>query len=101
MRAIRRRYIATPFHRSLFFQPHHIHASSLVVPHLITEFPRALSTFSKSQFRSTSSRMTSTIMPAQHGHSEACCNIPPIVVEGYKPKGKYETIGGMKHCTRS
>jgi len=35
-------------------------------------------------------------MPASHGHSEACCNIPPIVVEGYEPKGKYETINGMK-----
>jgi len=37
-------------------------------------------------------------MPASHGHSEACCNIPPIVVEGYEAKGKYETINGMKTC---
>jgi len=33
---------------------------------------------------------------AQHGHSAACCSIPPIVSEGYKPKGEYKTIGGLK-----
>jgi len=31
-----------------------------------------------------------------HGHSAACCNIPPIISKGYEPKGKYETIGGLK-----
>ncbi|GFP59349.1 uncharacterized AIM2 family protein C30D10.14 [Trichoderma asperellum] len=35
-------------------------------------------------------------MPASHGHSAACCNIPPIVSKGYKPKGSYEEIGGYK-----
>lgn len=35
-------------------------------------------------------------MEAQHGHSVACCNIPPIVSKGYQQKGKYETIGGLK-----
>lgn len=35
-------------------------------------------------------------MSASHGHSEACCNIPPVVSKGYKPKGSYETIGGLK-----
>jgi len=35
-------------------------------------------------------------MPASHGHSAACCNIPPIVSKGYQPKGTYETIGGYK-----
>ncbi|RAL66000.1 hypothetical protein DID88_005661 [Monilinia fructigena] len=35
-------------------------------------------------------------MEAQHGHSAACCNIPPIVSKGYENKGKYETIGGLK-----
>jgi hypothetical protein len=35
---------------------------------------------------------------AQHGHSAACCSIPPIVSKGYDPKGKYETIGGTKTC---
>ncbi|KAI0522191.1 hypothetical protein F5B22DRAFT_463577 [Xylaria bambusicola] len=35
-------------------------------------------------------------MPAQHGHSEACCNIPPIVSSGYDPKGSYEELGGYK-----
>jgi hypothetical protein len=37
-------------------------------------------------------------MPASHGHSEACCNIPPVVATGYVPKGSYETLGGMKTC---
>jgi len=35
-------------------------------------------------------------MEAQHGHSAACCNIPPIVTKDYQQKGKYETIGGLK-----
>ncbi len=34
-----------------------------------------------------------------HGHSAACCSIPPIVSKGYEGKGKYETIGGLKTCT--
>jgi len=33
---------------------------------------------------------------AQHGHSAACCSIPPIIAKGYEAKGKYETIGGVK-----
>lgn len=36
--------------------------------------------------------------PAMHGHSAACCSIPPIVSKGYEQKGKYETIGGLKTC---
>ena len=39
-------------------------------------------------------------MPASHGHSQACCNIPPIVSSGYIPKGTYEQLGGMKTCKR-
>lgn len=35
---------------------------------------------------------------AMHGHSAACCSIPPIVAKGYEGKGKYETIGGLKTC---
>ncbi|KAI0104354.1 Alpha/Beta hydrolase protein [Daldinia grandis] len=35
-------------------------------------------------------------MPAQHGHSEACCNIPPVVSKGYTAKGTYEELGGFK-----
>ncbi|KAI8966502.1 Alpha/Beta hydrolase protein [Daldinia sp. FL1419] len=35
-------------------------------------------------------------MPAQHGHSEACCNIPPVVSKGYTEKGTYEDLGGFK-----
>ncbi|KAI1488119.1 putative hydrolase [Biscogniauxia mediterranea] len=29
-------------------------------------------------------------------HSEACCRIPPVVVEGYQPKGKYIDLDGIK-----
>lgn len=35
-------------------------------------------------------------MKATGGHSEACCNIPPIVSSGYSKKGEYETIDGKK-----
>ncbi|KAI0878039.1 alpha/beta-hydrolase [Hypoxylon argillaceum] len=35
-------------------------------------------------------------MPAQHGHSETCCNIAPIVSKGYEAKGSYEELGGYK-----
>lgn len=38
-------------------------------------------------------------MQAQHGHSAACCNIPPIITKGYQQKGEYKTIGGLKTCT--
>ncbi|CAK7238330.1 hypothetical protein SEUCBS140593_010556 [Sporothrix eucalyptigena] len=34
--------------------------------------------------------------PADHGHSEACCSVPPIVASGYKLKGAYTTLGGLK-----
>ncbi|KAI8293542.1 putative AIM2 family protein [Colletotrichum sp. SAR11_240] len=37
-----------------------------------------------------------TTMPAQHGHHEACCNIPPVVAKGYEAKGSYEEIGSKK-----
>lgn len=29
-------------------------------------------------------------------HSEACCRIPPVVDEGYSPKGKYIDLNGTK-----
>ncbi|KAH7175550.1 hypothetical protein EDB81DRAFT_874394 [Dactylonectria macrodidyma] len=35
-------------------------------------------------------------MPASHGHSQACCNVPPVVAKGYKAKGSYEEVGGYK-----
>lgn len=37
-------------------------------------------------------------LPAQHGHNEACCNIPPVVSSGYGASGAYETLGGLKTC---
>lgn len=39
-------------------------------------------------------------MKATEGHSAACCNLPPIVSEGYEAKGTYEEIGGYKTCKR-
>jgi hypothetical protein len=30
---------------------------------------------------------------------EACKTIPPVIAEGYEPKGKYEDIAGLKTCT--
>lgn len=38
-------------------------------------------------------------MPASHGHSEPCCNIPPIIANKYQARGIYEEIGGFKTCT--
>ena len=35
-------------------------------------------------------------MPAQHGHSQACCNVPPVISKGYDNKGDYEEISGLK-----
>ncbi|KAJ8127004.1 hypothetical protein O1611_g6633 [Lasiodiplodia mahajangana] len=29
-------------------------------------------------------------------HSEACCKIPPVVSEGYEPKGRYIDVDGLK-----
>ncbi|KAL0937590.1 dienelactone hydrolase [Colletotrichum truncatum] len=46
-------------------------------------------------FSTQTARMAST-MPAQHGHSQACCNIPPVIAKGYQAKGSYEEIGGLK-----
>lgn len=48
-------------------------------------------------FKTPISRRFSSAM-AQHGHSAACCSIPPIISKGYEAKGEYETLGGMKTC---
>lgn len=37
-------------------------------------------------------------LPAQNGHNEACCNIPPVVSSGYAAGGAYETLGGLQTC---
>ncbi|KAI0549460.1 Alpha/Beta hydrolase protein [Xylaria curta] len=29
-------------------------------------------------------------------HSEACCRVPPVVGEGYEPKGRYIELDGLK-----
>ncbi|KAK2765078.1 hypothetical protein FQN54_008777 [Arachnomyces sp. PD_36] len=30
------------------------------------------------------------------GYSKACCTIPPVISQGYEPKGKYIELNGMK-----
>ncbi|KAL1992836.1 hypothetical protein VTN49DRAFT_3592 [Thermomyces lanuginosus] len=30
------------------------------------------------------------------GVSKACCSLPPVVSQGYEPKGEYKTIAGLK-----
>jgi len=50
--------------------------------------------------RSTNKTANMSTMPAQGGHSQACCNIPPVVSKGYENKGGYEDIGGFKTCKR-
>lgn len=47
---------------------------------------------------STNPAAKMSTMPATHGHSEACCNIPPVVTTGYKAKGSYEELGGFNSC---
>lgn len=37
---------------------------------------------------------------AMSGVSKACCQIPPIVAQGYQGKGEYKTINGLKTCKR-
>ena len=37
-------------------------------------------------------------MPASHGHSEACCNVPAVISKGYDAKGTYEELGGLNTC---
>lgn len=44
---------------------------------------------------------TMSSMPATQGHSTPCCNVPPVVANGYKPRGAYEEIGGYKTCMLS
>ncbi|GME49929.1 Dienelactone hydrolase [Neofusicoccum parvum] len=36
----------------------------------------------------------SCAMASQHSH--ACCTIPPVVTDGYQPKGEYITVDGLK-----
>ncbi|KAI1765737.1 Alpha/Beta hydrolase protein [Hypoxylon sp. FL1150] len=61
----------------------------------LTQSNRSLHLFNQSQLIPRSTCKMST-MPAQHGHSEACCNIPPVVSKGYDAKGTYEEVGGFK-----
>ncbi|KAI0428381.1 hypothetical protein F5Y09DRAFT_332624 [Xylaria sp. FL1042] len=67
---------------------------------LASSSSRSITTQTNSSFHTkqliTRNTATMSTMPAQHGHSEACCNIPPIVSTGYEGKGAYEELGGFK-----
>jgi len=72
--------------------------------HQIHPSPRQNTPFDKPLFQTvpaTPSTAKMSTMPASHGHSEACCNIPPIVSKGYNAKGSYEEIDGLKTCNDS
>lgn len=57
-----------------------------------------LTVTSKKNNRTYSQSSKMAEVQGQHGHSAACCSIPPIVAKGYQEKGRYETIGGLKTC---
>merc|ERR1712093_407871 len=61
----------------------------------IATYPAASSSIRLSR-ATTARQFRMSEIKGQHGHSAACCSIPPIVVKDYKEKGKYETIGGLK-----
>ncbi|KAI1309631.1 hypothetical protein F5Y03DRAFT_68007 [Xylaria venustula] len=89
---------ASPFRVRLSFPacpcPGSITASPLPPPS-----SRSISTQTNSNLhKRLTARNTATMstMPAQHGHSEACCNIPPIISKGYEAQGGYEELGGYK-----
>jgi len=71
------------------------------IPQLQRSTARSTLTQLKPQFKlqqTSYKRHTTMAQQAMHGHSAACCNIPPIISKGYEPKGKYETINGLKTC---
>jgi hypothetical protein len=90
-------YICPSFRRSISLPLQYNRSSFIVLP--VQNKPFLSTRLAIKHYSSrVSATMSGTKMPASHGHSEACCNIPPIVVEDYEAKGKYETINGMKTC---
>lgn len=59
----------------------------------------ALYTPSTPKLQTSTTTAIMTTMPAQHGHNEACCNIPPVISKGYDAKGSYEQVNDIKTCT--
>ncbi|KAI1337193.1 hypothetical protein F5Y15DRAFT_391708 [Xylariaceae sp. FL0016] len=89
--------VASQYKTQLFPAPGHSANSNTPPPSAAASRP--ISTQSSSHlFKQLNSRKTANMstMPAQHGHSEACCNVPPIVAKGYEAKGSYEELGGYK-----
>lgn len=56
------------------------------------------STSNKTLFNQPLNNRKMSTIPAQHGHSEACCNVPAVISKGYDAKGSYEELGGFKTC---
>ena len=56
------------------------------------------STPNKTLFNQQLNNRKMSTIPAQHGHSEACCNVPAVISKGYDAKGSYEELGGFKTC---
>lgn len=48
--------------------------------------------------RQGSPRTFAKMSAISSSHSHACCTVPPVVAAGYKEKGKYITVDGMKTC---
>lgn len=69
--------------------------SNSVFSHSINRCPSTTNTTFRSHPAQPQTARMST-MPAQHGHNQACCNIPPVVSKGYDAKGSYEEVGGFK-----
>jgi hypothetical protein len=40
-------------------------------------------------------------MSTESTQSKACCDTPAVVTKGYKPKGDYFEVDGLKTCTPS
>lgn len=93
--------------RGLTSSSKHLHTPPPLLQAQVTQRPQLTKTTSDS----TSTKPQTPLLPkhhsnpytmqAQHGHSAACCNIPPVQSKGYTGKGKWEQIGGFNTCSSS
>lgn len=79
-----------------------LHRLPVTTCHLTRTFPSLTSTFRTNTFRTafknqvhkpTAIRSYANMTSTQ---SKACCTVPPVVSDGYKEKGEWTTINGMK-----
>ena len=76
-------------------------ASSHILRQLHLPFSVSLRSFSSLKHslptvQTHSSRILTARKYATMSQSHACCTVPPVVDDGYKEKGEYMTIDGMK-----